>query len=144
MTEDAIQNKISLIGFRVASFNFTCAPNPTLEEPKDKTFDLKLGNLLHPDEPNIFTKVFYVRLVFDSNEHHEVFRLDMEYHVGFQCATPVDDAFLNGAFGTISAPAIGFPFVRAFISNFTVQAGSTPIILPSINFVQFNKEASKV
>ena len=46
-------------------------------------------------------------------------------------------------FAKISAPAIGFPYVRAFMSTLSIQAGLPPIILPSINFIQFSKELEK-
>ena len=39
-------------------------------------------------------------------------------------------------FFTGSAPAIMFPYLRAYISTLTAIAGIDPIILPTINFVE--------
>jgi len=40
----------------------------------------------------------------------------------------------------INAPAIAFPYLRAFVSNLTMNSGYNPIILPTFNFVQMAKE----
>ena len=144
MTEDIIQNQIKLIGFRAANFSFKTKANPTKEEPKDKKFNLDLENLLFSDSPKHFGKAFKVDLSFDSIEHDEIYDITVEYHVLFECADNVNDQFLESDFSKISAPAIGFPYLRSFISTFSIQAGIPPIILPSINFVQFSKVLDKM
>lgn len=52
----------------------------------------------------------------------------------------VNDEFMKGNFININAPAIAFPYLRAYITNISIQSGYNPIILPSINFVEFNKK----
>ena len=37
-------------------------------------------------------------------------------------------------FKTVSAPAIVYPFIRAFVGNLTVQTGMKTITLPAVNF----------
>jgi preprotein translocase subunit SecB len=34
----------------------------------------------------------------------------------------------------ISAPTIIYPYIRAFVSNLTIQSGMNPIFIPTINF----------
>lgn len=143
MNEDIIQNQIKLIGFRAANFNFKTEINPEKKESPNKNFNLDLDNLLYKDNPNHFAKAFKVDLTFDSEEHDEIYVLTVEYHVVFECSTNVNEGFLESDFAKISAPAIGFPYLRAFISTFSIQAGIPPIILPSINFIQFSKELDK-
>jgi preprotein translocase subunit SecB len=143
MNEDAIQNQIKLIGFRAANFNFKTEANPERKESLNKKFNLDLDNLLFKDSPNHFIKAFKVDLNFDSLEHDEIYDLTVEYHVIFECSVNVNKEFLESDFAKISAPAIGFPYLRAFISTFSIQAGIPPIILPSINFIQFSKEFEK-
>ena len=46
----------------------------------------------------------------------------------------VDDDFKNSHFPKVNAPAIAFPFLRAMVSNITLQAGLRPVMLPSVNF----------
>lgn len=144
MTEDIIQNQIKLIGFRAANFNFKTTVNPGKKELKDKKFNLDLENLLFGDSPKHFGKVFKVDLTFDSIGHNEIYDINVEYHVVFECLDDVNEQFLESDFSKISAPAIGFPYLRSFISTFSIQAGIPPIILPSINFVQFSKILDKV
>jgi len=43
----------------------------------------------------------------------------------------------------INAPAIAFPYLRAFVSNLTMNSGYNPIILPTFNFVQIAQEENQ-
>ena len=43
----------------------------------------------------------------------------------------------------INAPAIAFPYLRSFLSILTMQAGYPPVMIPSVNFVEFAKRAVK-
>lgn len=56
----------------------------------------------------------------------------------------VDDSFKSSNFPKVNAPAIAFPYLRAFISNLTLQAGYKPIVLPSINFNKLAEAKPKV
>lgn len=143
MNEDIIQHQIKLIGFKVANFNFKAIPNPDKKDASSKKFNLDLGNLLFQDNPNHFIKVFKVDLNFEGPENDEIFDMSVEYHALFECSMNITEEFLNSDFVKISAPAIGFPYLRSFISTFSVQGGLPPIILPSINFIQFSKELDK-
>jgi len=44
---------------------------------------------------------------------------------------------------TVNAPAIAYPYLRAFISNMVIQTGMKAIILPPLNFTVLPKEESK-
>lgn len=137
MKEDSIQNQIRLVAFKAANVRFTTTdrdPNKQ-EEPK---FDLKLSDILVEEQPNLFAKVFHITTIIFLE--HEVLELNVEFHTLFECSGNISSAFLETDFAKISAPAIGFPFVRSFISTISLQGGYPPIILPSINFVQFAKE----
>ncbi len=46
----------------------------------------------------------------------------------------VKDNFLH-----ISAPSIIYPYIRAFVSNLTIQTSMNPIFIPTINFANRNK-----
>lgn len=56
----------------------------------------------------------------------------------------LDSNFIDSDFCNINAPAIAFPYIRAYISNLTLNSGFNPIILPSFNFVNLHKEKNKV
>jgi preprotein translocase subunit SecB len=143
MNEDIIQHQIKLIGFKVANFNFKAIPNPDKTDSPSKKFNLNLDNMLFKDSPNHFIKVFKVDLNFEGPDKEEIYDLTLEYHTVFECSMSITEDFLNSDFVKISAPAIGFPYLRAFISTLSVQGGLPPIILPSINFIQFSKETEK-
>ena len=59
-----------------------------------------------------------------------MFRLDEE----------ITEEFKLSDFPKINAPAIAFPYLRALVSNITLQSGFDPVMLPSINFVKLAEE----
>lgn len=140
MNPNIIQSQITLIGFKAIKLEFSCDEANSKLEP---FFNLRLSDLLIEDNPNCFSKVFNIDLVVQNTSNNETVKITVEYHSTFQCSEKIDSAFLDSDFVKISAPAIGFPYLRAFISNLTVQAGIPPLVLPSINFVQFNNELQK-
>jgi len=133
MTDNVIQSQIRLITFKAVRLEFACV-NEILE-PK---FNLGLDDLVFPDNPKLFAKVFNIDLVVGLQTESISYKIG--YHAVFECSMAITSDFLNSDFAKISAPAIGFPYVRSFISTISVQAGLPPIILPSINFVQYSHE----
>ncbi len=53
----------------------------------------------------------------------------------------IDETFIASHFPRVNAPAIAFPYLRAMISNITLQAGLKPVMLPSINFAEAKENA---
>lgn len=49
----------------------------------------------------------------------------------------------NSPFLSINAPAIAYPFLRAYVANFLLSSGFDPIILPTINFVKLHESQSE-
>lgn len=70
----------------------------------------------------------------------EGFILKVEYRSEFKTDAPIDDNFKKSRFLTVNAPAIAFPFFRAFIATFLTNSGFEPIILPSINFLKLSQD----
>ncbi len=70
----------------------------------------------------------------------EGFILKVEYQSIFETDTPIDDQVKKSKFLTVNAPAIAFPFFRAFIATFLTNSGFEPIILPSINFMKLSEQ----
>lgn len=66
--------------------------------------------------------------------------LQLQYAVDFEVTEENNDEFvitddtMNHSFLQVNAPAIGYPFVRSFVSTLTVNAGYSPHLLPAINF----------
>ena len=79
-------------------------------------------------------------IVFDIDLKDKDFDLVFQVAFIFSTEEEVNEEFKFSDFPKINAPAIAFPFIRAYISNFTLQSGFEPVILPSINFVKLAKE----
>lgn len=58
----------------------------------------------------------------------------------FETDAEINQEFIDSNFPYVNAPAIAYPFVRAFISNLTLNSGYSPIMLPSVNFVALHEK----
>lgn len=65
--------------------------------------------------------------------------LNIKYNSLFRLDSEITEEFKHSPFLDINAPAIAFPYLRAFISNFLLSSGFEPIILPSINFTKLKE-----
>jgi preprotein translocase subunit SecB len=114
-----------------------------LEESKDtveKTgFNLDVGTKI-PVEDDAQNFSIELRTELQLKEGYIV---KIVYLSEFETNQPIDDDFRNSNFPKVNAPAIAFPFFRAFISTFLLNAGYEPIILPSINFTKLIATSSQ-
>ncbi len=132
------QNQISLIAFKADKLHFEVKDISEEDNSTLHNFELNLESDTLTD--NTFGIVYHVLVVFYSSDDNVKLEVELDYVAIFECSTKIDKEFLESSFVKISAPAIGFPYVRAFISNLSLQAGFPPIMLPSINFVQFSQQ----
>lgn len=71
----------------------------------------------------------------------EGFMLKVIYVAKFSATQPLTKEFKSSAFPYVNAPAIGYPYLRAFVSTLLLNAGHAPAVLPTINFqAKYNKE----
>ncbi len=96
------------------------------------------SEIIKDDELNKFTVHFLLNL---KNKN---FDLSVNSVALFLTDVKLGSEFLDSDFCNINAPAIAFPYIRTYVSNLTLNSGFNPIILPSFNFVNLNKEKSKV
>lgn len=68
------------------------------------------------------------------------FEMNLSASFVFKCDLEITKEFKVSDFQRVNAPAIAFPFSRAYISNLTLQSGLRPLMLPSINFVELSKK----
>jgi len=106
----------------------------TATETNNKSFSLEFSNQYDNADNKIFSVVFEIEIL-----HPDDFSLKCTYVTWFKTSEPIDDIFKSSDFPNINAPAIAFPFLRSFIGIVTLNAGYSPSILPSINFVAFNQ-----
>ena len=123
--------KIQLDNWKVINMNFTF-----LDENKrgENSFDLKSESLF----PENKKKSFGVGFNLDVKDVD--FDLSIEALFMFSLDEEITEEFKLSDFPKINAPAIAFPYLRALVSNITLQSGYDPVMLPSINFVKLAEE----
>lgn len=123
--------KIELENWKVINLSFSF-----LDDKKrvENSFDLKSGNFFPEEDKNSFGVSFNIEIK-DID-----FDLIIEALFMFKIDEDISEDFKLSDFPKVNAPAIAFPYLRAFVSNLTLQSGFEPVILPSINFVKFAEE----
>ena len=129
--------KIQLKNWKIANLSMSLLDERTKRD--NDSFDLESGNFFSDDEEN---NTFGV--AFKLNINDRSFDLIIEAFFNFEIVDEkITEDFKLSSFPKINAPAIAFPYLRAFVSNLTLQSGLEPVILPSINFVQLaNNDSS--
>lgn len=126
--------KIQFLDWHVEHLEFNLTEDDKREQNK---FDLTTGHSF--SEGN--AREFFV--AFKLEVHDKRFDINIQSLFRFQVDEDITEDFKLSDFPKVNAPAIAFPFLRAFISNLTLQAGVSPVILPSINFTKFNERLSE-
>lgn len=107
------------------------------EQVKEKT-EMSITASKSDSEPSVFLIVFSLSIKTKVSDI-EALAMSIKAVAEFKLNDTVDDEFMASAFAKVNAPAIAFPYIRTFISNLTLNAGYSPIILPSFNFVSLAK-----
>lgn len=115
---------------KVISVNFGAIP----AEKESTNLDLKYKIILFAEKKTDFGILFHLEIKEES------FSTEIEYFTLFETSEDITEEFTKSSFATLSAPAIAFPFLRAFVSLLVLNAGYSPYILPSINFTKYNPE----
>ena len=130
--------KIQLKNWKIANLSMSLLDERTKRD--NDSFDLESGNFFSDDEEN---NTFGV--AFKLNINDRSFDLIIEAFFNFEIVDEkITEDFKLSSFPKINAPAIAFPYLRAFVSNLTLQSGLEPVILPSINFVQLPNNDSSI
>lgn len=91
------------------------------------------------NEASEFSVLFAIRLKIEDS-----YLLTIEFESSFKVDTKISDSFINSDFPHVNAPAIAFPYLRAFVSTLLLNAGYEPIMLPSINFSEMHKQKNQL
>ena len=130
--------KIQLKNWKIANLSMSLLDERTKRD--NDSFDLESGNFFSDDEEN---NTFGV--AFKLNINDRSFDLIIEAFFNFEIVDEkITEDFKLSSFPKINAPAIAFPYLRAFVSNLTLQSGLEPVLLPSINFVQLANNDSSI
>ncbi|WP_236450772.1 protein-export chaperone SecB [Stutzerimonas stutzeri] len=86
------------------------------------------------------SRAFAIIFDFSTVLPEQSLELELEYLAEFKTDEDISDEFKQSGFPKVNAPAIAFPYLRAFISNLLLSGGHNPVLLPSINFAARNAE----
>lgn len=100
----------------------------------ETTLALSVG--MAEEHENQFVTMFEIGLA----NKRKTFKFKVKASAHFETSEKITADFVNSPFARINAPAIAFPYIRAFISNFTLNSGYNPVMLPSFNFVEMAKD----
>lgn len=124
---------IQLTDWKISNLNFSLLPVDSYRA--ENNFNLQTGNHFHSNSnDDEFIISFNVKI------EDQIFDLVLEAMFTFQVNEKITEEFKLSDFPKVNAPAIAFPYIRAYISNLTLQSGIDPVILPSINFVKLAED----
>ncbi len=124
---------LQLAHTKVVKLNLNQTEISSHEDGNDVSF--KFVNAYSEDSVKTFQVIFEMTLdISDISDSTSRAQLDIEYVALFEASDEIDEEFKESAFPRVNAPAIAYPFLRAFIGNFLLNGGYEPIMLPSINF----------
>lgn len=98
--------------------------------------------------PDMAENDFFIHFKLDlkapfsyNTDDDGVFEID--FIARFQSKIPITQEFKDSNFPKVNAPAIAYPFIRAFVNNFFVNSGYNPVLLPTYNFTKSVQEVSE-
>jgi preprotein translocase subunit SecB len=107
-----------------------------IELDEDEEFDFRFDYSAHrPDTLDVRNK-FAIAFKALIQYPKDSVQFSIVFLAQFHTDDDFEDEYLNSKFVLINAPAIGYPFLRAFIANTLVLAGYKQLMLPTINFVK--------
>lgn len=106
-----------------------------LEKPEELHIDIAPeGSTLLPEDKRLILQM-NTRVYSDSQEVD--IKVSLVAHFSYR--TPDVEGLLD-SYIAYNAPAIIFPYVRAYISALTGLSGISPIILPTLNMERFGQD----
>jgi preprotein translocase subunit SecB len=98
---------------------------------KDGEFEVNIQHItqINNENENLFRAVFIININGKNNSFSLQVQAIGSFEILGKIPKNVKDNYLN-----ISSPSIIYPYVRAYISNITLQSGMNPIIIPPMNF----------
>lgn len=117
--------------------NYDESPNPSETESK---YEMSISQRFNLKE---CPRQFGIKMVLKIDSGDGL-NLEVETTAEFSTDADISEDFIRGSFPKINAPAIVYPFVRAYISTITLNGGYRPLILPAINFEKLHNEQKNI
>jgi len=98
---------------------------------KEGEFEVNIQHItqINDDNENLFRTNFIININGKENSFSLQVQAIGNFEILGKLPKNVKENYLN-----ISSPSIIYPYVRAFISNITLQSGMNPITIPPMNF----------
>jgi len=110
----------------------------------DEEFDFRFDYSAHrPDDSVSVKNTFAIAFKALLRAPKDSVQCSIIFLAQFITDTDFDDEFLESKFALMNAPAIGYPFLRAFVSTTFVNSGYEPLMLPTINFVSLYQNKNR-
>ena len=133
--------KIKLVSTK--AINIVLTPCEVEEDSSDKEMEFSFDFNPHLPENETNIKTFIIAFLGEMKSYKEAFECKVVFVAQFQTDEVIEREFLKNKFALINAPAIGYPYFRAFFSNLLLNAGYEPYFLPTINFVNLKEKKEK-
>jgi preprotein translocase subunit SecB len=110
--------------------------SPAQEDKFNLNFDIDF----HESVPNGFAVVFGCKIQVERLREMRV-----TYLARYETSERVEDHFKETHFVQMNAPAIGYPYLRAFVGQMLLLSGYKPVTLPTINFKElFDRKMAEI
>jgi preprotein translocase subunit SecB len=129
--------QLKLIKTFVKELNFNQI-DPGDESDNKLKFGLSAG--WNQDEPSCGFSVSFDFYLCDSSGYE----IKLQYEGIFETDEIVDEQFMESPWPQVNGAAIVYPFLRAFISNLTINSGYEAAVIPSVNFQQMYTEQVEI
>ena len=106
--------------------NLHCHELPAGSEMIDT---LNYSPLFDAQRPREFAVLFELKVPLAATS-----QLELDFVGIFETTEDITEEFRQSHFPRINAPAVAYPYIRAFVSQFAVLAGFDPCTLPIRNF----------
>ncbi len=94
--------------------------------------EFSFGQAFSEKEEDSFSIIFELKLRIDNGK-----LLAVKYTSQFKADQKIENT--ESRFFSVNAPAIAYPFLRAYVANLMLASGYNPLILPTINFVKLQE-----
>jgi len=126
--------EIQLHSTRVNTLHFEASHANNEDSSESPSLGIDFKSVYMPKD----NKVFGIRFIVKTNQPNN-FKLELDYVAWFRTLSEIDEEFKSSDFTKINAPAIAFPYLRAFVSTIILNSGFEPLVLPTINFVKLHE-----
>lgn len=123
----ATQVGLRFINFEITKVLFNRGDNINI----DAEFEVNIQHItqINDNNNNLFKTVFIVNIKGQNNSFSLQVQAMGNFEILGKIPKEVKENYLS-----ISSPSIIYPYVRAYISNITLQSGMNPITIPPMNF----------